>query len=1040
MNLAVVLFLGGAVVIAWIYFWSRQRRELSETIDLDTMLRNVPAAANGDALLVSEEHGRLVFANEPARQLLKVNGGQPHLEQIAQIAEPANNFLQLLVSEGQSSFQLGSRWVEASSHRIPTGNTLRTVIVMRELASNTSNPDVLNMADAMAIINDIGETVNVTLGVEQTLQAILAIVSRSIKFDAGEITLWDEVERKLVQRGWVGDTTYLLSLTEAGGGYAYGEGISGWIAQYRKPVLISMDEDGGITPKLADNPYQSFVGVPIVLGERLIGTMELASARPRAFTSGEMALLQAVAKSVAVTIYNTDVYAQQMKRIDDIATLQESLQLDDAEPSVDKVYAGLTQRIATLLNADMCGILLYDDDREGLVIQLPVHGLPDALARTVYVPLIPESPQHDIWANQPYWVSNDVADEPLVEALGLRPTVDLAAITNTAWMPLQLAGERIGVLAVSNKRSEGGFTPRDIQNLIVLSSQTAIVIENVRLYKREKRMDDELVGLQEITNAIGALSHETEFFGEITERIARLMNIEMVGILMYDADNDRLVSQLPFHGVANVLVEDYVIELPPGSVMRELWEEESYWYSNRVQADTMVFAAGLDEIASRIGVQKTMIAVLQASGRRLGVVQVSNKRSGEDFNDSDARMLMIFATQAAAIIENARLYREAQRSAEQAQGLRRVAELAGNVLTTEETFSPVLAEIASLMGVEKVFINVLDQQKGQMITYPRWVFGAELSEPITQDIYSPGFEDSVAVSQIPYISNDVLGDDLVLPSYRQIADRMGLRTSIMVPLVFGDRTLGELGVANRREKPFMADDLEVMKVIAAQIAAALDRLLLYEATGENLNRRIEELDAISRVSNELTITLDLDRVLTVIREESIYATGADDCTVVIFTSDREDKTPRDFQIERRLGEIGDARGLADVEQEAAERETEPVLITDYEFSTMAPRPSESRSALAVPVMYLETVVGVIHLYHRTPGHFDDRAAAFMMTMAVKASLGYGNAVRYSEQLERSERLRRRVDQLNRIFELGHMFQANTNQVSILEAIAYSVQQ
>ena len=58
--------------------------------------------------------------------------------------------------------------------------------------------------------------------------------------------------------------------------------------------------------------------------------------------------------------------------------------------------------------------------------------------------------------------------------------------------------------------------------------------------------------------------------------------------------------------------------------MAQLWEEESYWYSNRVQSDPLVFEAGLDELAEKAKVQKTLMAVLHAGGQQLGVVQISN--------------------------------------------------------------------------------------------------------------------------------------------------------------------------------------------------------------------------------------------------------------------------------------------------------------------------------------------------------------------------------------------------------------------------------
>lgn len=1041
MNLAVILFVGGAVIIAWIYLWSRQRRD-TPAVDLDQVLQDVPAASKGDAVLVARGHGQLIYANEPARNWMDLNGGAPHLEQVAQIAQPADSFLELFAAEGQSSFQLGKRWVEASSHRIPAGDETRTVIVMRELSANTTHPEALDLNLAMGIINEIGETVNASMGVDHVLQTLLTILSKAIKFDAGEICLWDEEERALYQRGWVGDSMYVLSLAETGGKYALDEGISGWIARHRKPVLVNDRRDpAAVQPKLEETAYQSFLGVPLMLGDRFIGTAEVASIQGGRYTRGELSLIQAISKPMAVAIYNAEIYAEQVQRIEDLASLQEVTTRQAQTENADAVYVALNQRIAELLSADMCGILLYDDVTQRLIAQPPFHGMPDALARTITVSLSADSPQRDIWEKQAYWVSNDVVDEPLVEALGLRPVVNVAGITNTAWMPLQISGERIGVIAVSNKRTEGGFTTRDIQNLTVLAAQAAIVVENIRLYERERRFDAELVGLQEITHAIGALRHEGEFYSEITERIARLMRIRACGILLYDEDSRRLVSKLPFYGVDDRLVADYTIYLEPGSAMEELWNDSESWYSNRVQSDTLVFAAGLDRLAADIGIEKTLMAVLSAGGRRLGVVQVSNKLSGEDFTDNDARLLQIFATQTAAIIENARLYREAQRSADEAQGLRRVAELAGAVLTTQETFAPVLAEITKLMNSEVVFVNVLNHQTGALITYPRWVHGRELSEPFVQDIYAPNFESSVAVSHNPYLGNDVLNDERVLPSYRTIAQRMGVTKSIIVPLIVGDRTLGEIGVGNRLDGNYDQDDVAVMQVVAAQTASALDRLLLYEATGQNLTRRLEELDAISRVSNELTMTLDLDTVLGIIASEAAQATGASAGTVALLKPPHMWRVPNVPELDRRVGDTSFAEDrLADIELEAILRVTDPVIITDYEFSTLDPEPIYVRSALATPIVYLDQVVGVLHLYHREPNRFDDRAAAFLMTLSTKAALGYGNAARYREQLDRSERLRRRVDQLNRIFELGHMFHSNADPVAILEAIAFNVQQ
>ena len=164
-----------------------------------------------------------------------------------------------------------------------------------------------------------------------------------------------------------------------------------------------------------------------------------------------------------------------------------------------------------------------------------------------------------------------------------------------------------------------------------------------------------------------------------------------------------------------------------------------------------------------------------------------------------------------------------------------------------------------------------------------------------------------------------------LRGYRHVAQRMGVEKAILVPLVVGDRALGEIGVANRANGNYDGNDLTTLKVIAAQTASALERLLLYEQTGENLNRRMDELDAISRVSNELAATVDLDRVLKIIITEAIEATNANNGTVVLLKRIDERVHENIHELNRRIGNADIIEDLADIEVEAAKRAVDTVL-------------------------------------------------------------------------------------------------------------------
>ncbi|MFN8376063.1 MAG: hypothetical protein U0694_24710, partial [Anaerolineae bacterium] len=244
MALVLMIIVGGVVVYLWLWAWSQERRKMGRALDIEQMLEQVSSTDNhNEAVLISREHGQIVFANESARRWAGLNGGEPNLETIAAKAQPSDSFLELFASERQSSFQLGGRWIEASSHRVPVGQELRTVVVMRELSATSASADGLDLSKAMNIINEIGDTLNTSLGQEQTVQAILTIAGKYIPAEAGEIALWSEHTRMLQQHGWIGDTMYLLQLAEAGNTYKPGEGIAGWVAQHRRPLLIEDRRD-----------------------------------------------------------------------------------------------------------------------------------------------------------------------------------------------------------------------------------------------------------------------------------------------------------------------------------------------------------------------------------------------------------------------------------------------------------------------------------------------------------------------------------------------------------------------------------------------------------------------------------------------------------------------------------------------------------------------------------------------------------------------------------------------------------------------------
>jgi signal transduction protein with GAF and PtsI domain len=60
-----------------------------------------------------------------------------------------------------------------------------------------------------------------------------------------------------------------------------GQGVAGWVAQHRRPLLVRMPEQANVTPELQAMEYNSpsFISVPVVYNGRLYGVLNLSNKR-----------------------------------------------------------------------------------------------------------------------------------------------------------------------------------------------------------------------------------------------------------------------------------------------------------------------------------------------------------------------------------------------------------------------------------------------------------------------------------------------------------------------------------------------------------------------------------------------------------------------------------------------------------------------------------------------------------------------------------------------------------------------------------------
>jgi PAS domain S-box-containing protein len=621
----------------------------------------------------------------------------------------------------------------------------------------------------------------------------------------------------------------------------------------------------------------------------------------------------------------------------------------------------------------------------------------------------------------------------------IRPKVEHSdfPVRSYVGVPLMDGTRFVGTLELVSYKANT-YQPNDLILLSAIGADAAVAIRNAQRHSAEQQRVTELKGLAEITRALEATAEPRELYGRLSAELARLMGMQMVGFLLYNESENALIGQPPFYGVPDIVAEFYRIPLTPGSMAERVWRDEPYWLSNNVAADPLVDEAGLRQLAETAGVRTTLMAPIIAAGRRLGVVQVSNKVNGAPFTEDDVRVFTLFASQAAAILDNARLVSEAQTRAVQAEGLRQIAARAATGANVDEILRTAMSQAAELLRFDLGVILLLDEARGELAPHLPSLHGGtpEDAQTIGLRTDDPMFAFSVTRSRRPLYTGLATRDRRVVGVYHEIVEAFQVESVMNVPLLVSDRSLGEMLAAAQRPSAFSRADLQLLSTVGSQLASAIERTRLAAVTDENLRRRVDQLTALTRVGRELNQTLDLERILRLVHDESLHASRAECGTILLLGERHGDGLPA---VTLRIGEEELGLALTGLEAEAIKSER-PQRVSDLPPDSPLMAHPEVRSALVVPIVVQGVVGGLIHLHRHDPEGFDDAALETAGTLAAQTAIAVGNAQRYEEQKKRGELLRRRADQLAQLFQISRTVRSDLPLTINLEAIAFGLQE
>jgi sigma-B regulation protein RsbU (phosphoserine phosphatase) len=245
--------------------------------------------------------------------------------------------------------------------------------------------------------------------------------------------------------------------------------------------------------------------------------------------------------------------------------------------------------------------------------------------------------------------------------------------------------------------------------------------------------------------------------------------------------------------------------------------------------------------------------------------------------------------------------------------------------------------------------------------------------------------------------------DDVTKDPRYIAALPNVCSELAVPLIAKNRVIGVIDLEARTTGYFTEEHSRLLTLLASRIASGIENAQLYTRT----TRQARILGLLNDIARELSSILNLDELLSRVAELLRKLIDYQMFSILLLDASGE-KLQHRFSLRFNENihlkhEVPLGRGLVGHAAQSGQAVLVPDVTKDPRYVEGNP---ETRSELAVPLIYKDKVIGVLDLEHTRRGFFTDDHRRTMMTLAAQVAIAIENARLYEEIARQERRLER----------------------------------
>jgi len=541
----------------------------------------------------------------------------------------------------------------------------RTAELQKEIVERKRADEALkHRLEQLAALSQASQAVTAFLEPDQVLAEIVSLANGVVDSDYTGVILVDEA-------GNIGRSAENLPGVQALQYRIRDAGFTHWIVRLRRAVVIDeIEEDGTVRPSLGEgaptkaNPLlietgiKSLAGLPLMVKNRLLGVLYLHSLRPHAF-GGQLFLLSAFANQVAIAIENARLFQAEQRQTQRLTLLADVARVAATTFDADALLQAVAESLSRHFNYPRVGIFTLDDDGQTLTLRgrsTETLALDELAVPGFYRLTIEQGISGHVARTGKSYLAPDVSIDPY--------------FTNPTHVPTQsalcvpiLEGEIVVGTIIVESQQLAAFDGEDQSLLEAVADTVAIGLRNARLYQETQHRVQELTLLNTISITSGPVLNLDIPINTALKGMHELIDSDRVSFVTVNPGTGswEVTHEWAAPGLeSNIGLSGSFDEAP--IELATLLNDQPYAISG---APTDPRLETTRETHRSPGIELLGLVPVQVGGRLHGALGAGHSGEKHTWHPDDLRLLEAVAQQLGLVMENVRLFEEAQQRTEE---------------------------------------------------------------------------------------------------------------------------------------------------------------------------------------------------------------------------------------------------------------------------------------------------------------------------------------------------------------------------------------